>query len=66
MWMKDRCSSQILWFVIRRENIPVGSFVAMLNATDPDYLQTQSIRLVQYDYDYGGQSLFLQVHALII
>uniref|UniRef100_A0A9J8DFU6 Cadherin-13 n=1 Tax=Cyprinus carpio carpio TaxID=630221 RepID=A0A9J8DFU6_CYPCA len=30
--------------VIRRENIPVGSFVAMLNATDPDYLQTQSIR----------------------
>ncbi|XP_016125742.1 cadherin-13-like [Sinocyclocheilus grahami] len=31
--------------VIRRENIPVGSFVAMLNATDPDYLQTQSIRL---------------------
>uniref|UniRef100_A0A8C1XSY6 Cadherin-13 n=1 Tax=Cyprinus carpio TaxID=7962 RepID=A0A8C1XSY6_CYPCA len=30
--------------VIRRENIPVGSFVAMLNASDPDYLQTQSIR----------------------
>ncbi|XP_073706295.1 cadherin-13 [Garra rufa] len=30
--------------VIRRENIPIGSFVAMLNATDPDYLQTQSIR----------------------
>jgi len=32
--------------VIRRENIPIGSFVAMLNATDPDYLQSQSIRLV--------------------
>lgn len=32
--------------VIRRENIPVGSFVAMLNATDPDYLQSQNIRLV--------------------
>lgn len=30
--------------VIRRENIPAGSFVAMLNATDPDYLQSQSIR----------------------
>lgn len=52
--------------VIRRENIPVGSFVAMLNATDPDYLQTQSIRLVQYAYDYASQSLFLQVYTLII
>ncbi|KAK2847949.1 hypothetical protein Q7C36_009631 [Tachysurus vachellii] len=30
--------------VIKRENIPVGSFVAMLNATDPDYPQVQSIR----------------------
>ncbi|XP_072550980.1 cadherin-13 [Salminus brasiliensis] len=30
--------------VTKWENIPVGSFVAMLNATDPDYLQVQSIR----------------------
>lgn len=30
--------------VTKRENIPVGSFVAMLNATDPDYPQVQSIR----------------------
>ena len=26
------------------ENIPVGSFVASLNATDPDILQIQSVR----------------------
>ncbi|XP_029992729.1 LOW QUALITY PROTEIN: cadherin-13 [Sphaeramia orbicularis] len=30
--------------VAMMENIPVGSFVASLNATDPDILQTQSIR----------------------
>uniref|UniRef100_A0AAR2J8Z1 Cadherin domain-containing protein n=1 Tax=Pygocentrus nattereri TaxID=42514 RepID=A0AAR2J8Z1_PYGNA len=30
--------------VTNLENIPVGSFVAVLNATDPDYLQVQSIR----------------------
>ncbi|XP_058244395.1 cadherin-13 [Hemibagrus wyckioides] len=30
--------------VTKRENIPVGSFVAMLNATDPDYPQLQGIR----------------------
>ncbi|XP_074534517.1 cadherin-13 [Halichoeres trimaculatus] len=30
--------------VTRMENIPVGSFVAALNATDPDILQIQSIR----------------------
>ncbi|XP_031420773.1 cadherin-13 [Clupea harengus] len=30
--------------VTKEENISVGSFVAMLNATDPDYLQSQSIR----------------------
>ncbi|KAI1890038.1 hypothetical protein AGOR_G00169100 [Albula goreensis] len=30
--------------VTKRENVPVGSFVATLNATDPDLLQTQSIR----------------------
>ncbi|XP_053356519.1 cadherin-13 [Clarias gariepinus] len=30
--------------VTKWENIPVGSFVAMLNATDPDYPQVQSIR----------------------
>lgn len=30
--------------VILMENIPVGSFVAALNATDPDILQMQSIR----------------------
>uniref|UniRef100_H3C6Z9 Cadherin 13, H-cadherin (heart) n=2 Tax=Tetraodon nigroviridis TaxID=99883 RepID=H3C6Z9_TETNG len=30
--------------VILMENIPVGSFVASLNATDPDILQMQSIR----------------------
>ncbi|XP_036441447.1 cadherin-13 isoform X2 [Colossoma macropomum] len=30
--------------VTKSENIPVGSFVAVLNATDPDYLQVQSIR----------------------
>lgn len=30
--------------VTMMENIPVGSFVASLNATDPDYLQGQSIR----------------------
>nr|XP_046250765.1 cadherin-13 [Scatophagus argus] len=30
--------------VIRMENIPVGSFVASLNATDPDILQMQSVR----------------------
>ncbi|XP_034032906.1 LOW QUALITY PROTEIN: cadherin-13 [Thalassophryne amazonica] len=30
--------------VTRMENIPVGSFVASLNATDPDILQSQSIR----------------------
>ncbi|XP_042268836.1 cadherin-13 isoform X2 [Thunnus albacares] len=30
--------------VTRMENIPVGSFVASLNATDPDILQIQSIR----------------------
>ncbi|KAJ8335510.1 hypothetical protein SKAU_G00388520 [Synaphobranchus kaupii] len=30
--------------VTKRENVPVGSFVATLNATDPDFLQTQSIR----------------------
>ncbi|XP_059190265.1 cadherin-13 [Centropristis striata] len=30
--------------VTRMENIPVGSFVASLNGTDPDFLQTQSIR----------------------
>ncbi|XP_076588924.1 cadherin-13 [Chaetodon auriga] len=30
--------------VNRMENIPVGSFVASLNATDPDILQIQSIR----------------------
>ncbi|KAL7871114.1 hypothetical protein SRHO_G00086110, partial [Serrasalmus rhombeus] len=30
--------------VTKLENIPVGSFVAVLNATDPDYLQVQSIR----------------------
>ncbi|XP_030646422.1 cadherin-13 [Chanos chanos] len=36
--------------VTKRENIPVGSFVAMLNATDPDNLQIQSIRFaVQHD-----------------
>uniref|UniRef100_A0A8C6PZV7 Cadherin 13 n=1 Tax=Nothobranchius furzeri TaxID=105023 RepID=A0A8C6PZV7_NOTFU len=31
-------------FVTRMENIPVGSFVASLNATDPDILEMQSIR----------------------
>uniref|UniRef100_A0A1A8PM07 Cadherin-13 n=1 Tax=Nothobranchius pienaari TaxID=704102 RepID=A0A1A8PM07_9TELE len=31
-------------FVTRMENIPVGSFVASLNATDPDILERQSIR----------------------
>ncbi|XP_054475510.1 cadherin-13 [Anoplopoma fimbria] len=30
--------------VTRMENIPLGSFVASLNATDPDSLQIQSIR----------------------
>ncbi|XP_013127976.1 cadherin-13 isoform X1 [Oreochromis niloticus] len=30
--------------VTRMENIPVGSFVASLNATDPDILEKQSIR----------------------
>uniref|UniRef100_A0A8D3D0Q5 Cadherin-13 n=1 Tax=Scophthalmus maximus TaxID=52904 RepID=A0A8D3D0Q5_SCOMX len=30
--------------VTRMENVPVGSFVASLNATDPDILQMQSIR----------------------
>lgn len=30
--------------VSRMENVPVGSFVASLNATDPDTLQIQSIR----------------------
>ncbi|XP_035275824.1 cadherin-13 isoform X1 [Anguilla anguilla] len=30
--------------VTKRENVPVGSFVATLNATDPDLLQTQSVR----------------------
>lgn len=30
--------------VSRMENIPIGSFVASLNATDPDILQIQSIR----------------------
>ncbi|XP_046907452.1 cadherin-13, partial [Hypomesus transpacificus] len=30
--------------VTKMENVPVGSFVASLNATDPDYLQIQSIR----------------------
>uniref|UniRef100_A0A8C4GXB3 Cadherin-13 n=1 Tax=Dicentrarchus labrax TaxID=13489 RepID=A0A8C4GXB3_DICLA len=30
--------------VTRMENIPLGSFVASLNATDPDIKQTQSIR----------------------
>ncbi|XP_049430919.1 cadherin-13 [Epinephelus fuscoguttatus] len=30
--------------VTRMENIPLGSFVASLNATDPDILQTQSVR----------------------
>ncbi|XP_039665457.1 cadherin-13 isoform X4 [Perca fluviatilis] len=30
--------------VTRMENIPLGSFVASLNATDPDTLQIQSIR----------------------
>ncbi|KAM9351937.1 cadherin-13 [Symphorus nematophorus] len=32
------------YMVSRMENIPVGSFVAALNATDPDILQIQSIR----------------------
>lgn len=31
-------------YVTKMENIPVGSFVASLNATDPDILQIQSIR----------------------
>uniref|UniRef100_A0A1A8KUZ5 Cadherin-13 n=1 Tax=Nothobranchius kuhntae TaxID=321403 RepID=A0A1A8KUZ5_NOTKU len=31
-------------FVTRMENIPIGSFVASLNATDPDILEMQSIR----------------------
>lgn len=30
--------------VTRMENIPIGSFVASLNATDPDILHKQSIR----------------------
>lgn len=30
--------------VTRMENIPVGSFVASLSATDPDRLEQQSIR----------------------
>ncbi|XP_028814636.1 cadherin-13 isoform X1 [Denticeps clupeoides] len=30
--------------VTKRENLPVGSFVGMLNATDPDNRQVQSIR----------------------
>ncbi|KAL4657078.1 cadherin-13 isoform X2 [Arapaima gigas] len=30
--------------VTKRENVPIGTFVATLNATDPDILQTQSIR----------------------
>ncbi|CAB1429310.1 unnamed protein product [Pleuronectes platessa] len=30
--------------VTRMENVPVGSFVAALNATDPDILQMQSVR----------------------
>uniref|UniRef100_A0A8C8J5E8 Cadherin-13 n=1 Tax=Oncorhynchus tshawytscha TaxID=74940 RepID=A0A8C8J5E8_ONCTS len=30
--------------VTKMENIPLGSFVALLNATDPDVLQSQSIR----------------------
>lgn len=30
--------------VTRMENIPVGASVALLNATDPDILQIQSIR----------------------
>ncbi|KAM6937390.1 cadherin-13 [Xenentodon cancila] len=30
--------------VTRMENVPVGSFVASLNATDPDILEMQSIR----------------------
>ncbi|MEQ2267136.1 Cadherin-13 [Xenotaenia resolanae] len=30
--------------VTKMENIPVGSFVASLNATDPDILEIQSIR----------------------
>lgn len=30
--------------VTKMENIPVGSFVGSLNATDPDTLQIQSVR----------------------
>lgn len=30
--------------VTRMENIPLGSFVASLTASDPDILQTQSVR----------------------
>ncbi|KAL2093105.1 hypothetical protein ACEWY4_010417 [Coilia grayii] len=30
--------------VTKQENIAEGSFVALLNATDPDYLQSQNIR----------------------
>uniref|UniRef100_A0A8C7PQ72 Cadherin-13 n=1 Tax=Oncorhynchus mykiss TaxID=8022 RepID=A0A8C7PQ72_ONCMY len=30
--------------VTKMENVPLGSFVALLNATDPDVLQSQSIR----------------------
>ncbi|XP_063053986.1 cadherin-13-like [Engraulis encrasicolus] len=30
--------------VTRQENIPEGSFVALLNATDPDFLRGQSVR----------------------
>ncbi|XP_069018997.1 cadherin-13 [Embiotoca jacksoni] len=32
------------FIVTRMENIPVGSFVASLNATDPDILEIQSVR----------------------
>ncbi|XP_072554701.1 cadherin-13 [Paramormyrops kingsleyae] len=39
--------------VTKRENVPVGSFVATLNATDPDILQTQSIRFALLDDPAG-------------
>ncbi|CAB1323283.1 unnamed protein product, partial [Coregonus sp. 'balchen'] len=35
--------------VTKMENIPLGSFVALLNATDPDVLQSQSISTAKSD-----------------
>ncbi|XP_035251540.1 cadherin-13-like isoform X2 [Anguilla anguilla] len=43
--------------VTRRENIPAGSTVAMLNATDPDLLQAQHIRFAVLNDPAGWLSV---------